>query len=122
MITYARNKLSGSTDGAAIQLGTGSTTIHTAVAGASDLDEVWVWFGNYARFRWNTLVARITIEWGGTSDPDDILEYSIPQGLGTVLVIPGWVLQNELVVSAKVAETTENLSTYVHGYVNEIRN
>ena len=45
MATYSKQKLSDSTNGRNIKVAataTAGTAIHTAVAGASDLDEIWL--------------------------------------------------------------------------------
>jgi len=59
----------------------------------------------------------LTIEWGGTSSPDDLVQMAIPAKQGIYLVIPGWVLQNSLVVKA-FAGTTNVIS--LGGWVNRI--
>ena len=70
MATYSKVKLSESTSGRQIKVvstsaGSG-TLIHTAVAGASDYDEVWLYANNTSGSD-----VLLTIEWGGTTDPDD---------------------------------------------------
>jgi len=42
----------------------------------------------------------LTIEWGGVTDPDDIVEVTIPYQAGWVPVVPGYLLQNSLVITA----------------------
>ena len=115
MATYSKLKLSGSTNGKQIKVAateTAGTTIHTAVAGTSDYDEIWLWATNN-----HTSDVALSIEYGGTVSPDDIIEVSIPSQNGLVLVVPGLVLQNSLVVGA-FADTTNVIS--ISGFVNRI--
>ena len=46
MATFTKQKLSGSTDGKGIKItsntGGSGTTVHTAVTGTTDFDEVWI--------------------------------------------------------------------------------
>lgn len=119
MASFTKLKLSGSTDGKQIKVtgtGTGSTvTVHTAHASA--LDEIWLYADNSS-----TSDILLTIEWGATTDPDNIFEVTIP-GLGTagvdgiVPVIPGLIITNSLVVKA-FAGTGNVLK--LSGYVNRI--
>ena len=98
MATYTKELLSGSTNGKAIkvvQTATLGTTIHTAVPGASAWDEVWL----YA-FNSHSADVMLTIEWGGVTDPDDIVEVTIPAQAGWVPIVPGFLLQNSLVITA----------------------
>lgn len=106
-------KLSGSTDGRAIKVAataTPGTTIHTAHA--TSLDEVWLWAQNT-----DTTDRKLTIEWGGTTAPDDLIEVTVPAESGLLIVVPGLLLTNSLVVKAFAASA--NVVT-VHGYVNRI--
>lgn len=114
-----KRKLSGSTDGKPIKVTGTSTaatvTIHTAVAGttAGTYDEIWLWAFNSA-----STGVLLTIEFGGTTDPDDIIEVTIPPtGSGLVAIVPGLVLQNELVVKA-FAGTADVVT--VSGFVNSM--
>lgn len=89
---------------------TPGTTIHTADATAKD--EIWLWAYNS-----DTAAKKLTIEFGGTGSPDDTIEQTIPPESGAVLVIPGWILSNSLVVKAFCA--TANV-VMINGYVNRI--
>jgi len=98
MATYTKELLSGSTNGRAILVvptATLGTTLHTAVAGTAAWDEVWL----YA-FNSHSADVMLTIEWGGVTDPDDIVEVTIPYQAGWVPVVPGYLLQNSLVITA----------------------
>jgi hypothetical protein len=115
MTTYTKRPLSGSTNGRPIkvvQTATPGTLIHTAVAGTDDNDEIWLWARNG-----HTAAVVLTLEWGGVSVPDDVIVNSVPIGAGLFLQIPGWILQNGLIVRAFAA--TGNVIT-LGGYVNRV--
>ena len=78
---------SGSTNGRPIKVAataTPGTLIHTAVAGAVDMDEVWIWGTNTS-----VSDVKLTIEFGGVTSPDDLIEMTIPAEDGLYLVVPG---------------------------------
>jgi len=113
MATYSKLKLSGSTDGKGVkvvQTATAGTTIHTAHA--SDLDEIWLYAVNS-----DTTARKLTLEWGEATAPDGNIEQTIPAESGLVLVAPGLLLTNSLVVKAFAAAANVVL---IHGYVNRI--
>ena len=115
MATFTKQKLSGSTNGKGIKIVATSTlgdTIHTAVSGTSDFDEIWI----YA-FNSDSVSRKLTIEWGGASVPDDNIIGSIPSLSGLQLIIPGLLLQNGLVVTA-FAEVTNVIT--ITGFINRI--
>lgn len=115
MATITKIELSGSTDGRPIkvaQTSTPGTTIHTTAAttGVDNYDEIWLLAHNS-----DTSNRSVTIEFGGTTSPDDTITLTLaPQG-GLYMVIPGLILQNSLVV--KAFASTANVVTIV-GYVN----
>lgn len=113
MATYSKEKLSGSTDGRLIKVGqtsTPGTAIHTAHA--TDKDELWLYAVNT-----DTTARKLTIEFGGVASPDDLIEITIQPEAGLVLVVPGLILTNSLLVKAFCA--TANV-VLVGGYVNRI--
>lgn len=113
MATFSKVKLSGSTDGRNIKVAataTPGTLLHTAHATA--LDEVWLFACNS-----DTVDRKLTIEFGGTTSPDDTIELTIPAESGMVTVIPGFLLTNSVVVRAFAA--TANV-VVINGYVNRI--
>lgn len=117
MATYAKMKLSGSTNGKGIKVGavaTPGTLIHTAVAGTVDMDEVWLYVTNN-----HTAQLSLTLEYGGVASPDDLIQLAVPSKTGLYLIVPGFVLQNGLVVRA-YAQTANLL--IIHGWVNRILN
>ena len=114
MATFSKVKLSGSTDGKAIkvvQTATAGTTIHTAHSTA--LDEIWLYAHNSS-----ATAVKLTLEWGEATAPDGNIEINIgAEGTGLVLVSPGLLLTNSLIVKAFAA--TANVITLT-GYVNRI--
>lgn len=114
MATYSKVFLSGgSANGRGIKVTTTATpgdTIHTAHA--TDKDEVWLWAYNS-----DTTDRKLTVEFGGTTSPDDTMEVTVPAEGGVLLVIPGWVLSGSLVVKAFCA--TANV-VMINGFVNRI--
>ena len=118
MATYTKNILSGSTDGRAIKVvatASAGTTIHTGSATSTTIDEIWLYAQNT-----DTVARKLTIEWGGTTAPDDLIEVTIGAETGLVLIAPGLIIKGNatpLVVRAFAA--TANVVT-LHGYVNRI--
>lgn len=118
MATYSRQLLSGSTNGRAIPVAataTPGTLLHTAIAGTSAFDELYLWVSNVT-----TAAATLTIEWGGVTDPGDHMTkaFSIPANSPPIPVVTGQVLQNGLVVRA-FSGTASALN--ITGYVNRIQ-
>ena len=92
---------SGSTDGRMIEVAatsTPGTELHTAVSGTNHMDEVYVWAVNSA-----STDRKLTIELGGVTSTDDLIEQTIPAESGLMLVVPGIRLQNGVVVRAFAA-------------------
>ena len=118
MATFSKIHLSGSTDGRAIKVaatGTPGTTIHTGSSTATTYDEIWLYAQNT-----DTTARKLTIEWGGTSSPDDLIELTVPAESGLVLVAPGLLLKgNATALIVRAFAATANVIT-IHGYVNQI--
>lgn len=117
MATYARILLSGSTNGRAIPVAataTPGTAIHTAVAGTSSFDELYLWASNVTGSS-----ATLTLEWGGVTDPGDHMTkaYSIPANSAPIPIATGQVLNNTLLVKA-FSGTASAIN--ITGYVNRI--
>jgi hypothetical protein len=116
MATFTKTLLSGSTNGKAVKVvatATAGTTIHTAVSGTASLDEVWLYAHNSS-----AATVKLTLEWGEATAPDGNIEINVgAEGTGLVLVSPGILLQNSLVIKAFAA--TANVVTLT-GYVNRI--
>jgi hypothetical protein len=118
MATFSKQILSGSTDGKAILVAataTAGTTIHTGSSTATTMDEVWIYAQNT-----DTTDRKLTIEWGGTTAPNDLIEFTVKAENGLYLIIPGLILKGNatpLVIRAFAA--TANVVT-ITGYVNRI--
>ena len=104
--------LSGSTNGRPVKVAataTPGTTIHTADSTAKD--EIYLFASNT-----DTVDRELTIEFGGTTAPDDTIKVTVPTK-DTVLVVAGGILSNSLVVKAFAAAANVVI---VFGYVNRI--
>lgn len=115
MATFSKLPLSGSTNGRQILVAattTPGTLVHTAVSGTSSLDEIWLYAVNTS-----TSAVKLTIEYGGTTAPNDHIELTVAAESGLVLVSPGLVINNGLAIRA-FAATTNVIA--VSGYVNRI--
>lgn len=115
MATFTKTLISGSTNGQPILVAatsTPGTTIHTAVSGTTSLDEIWLYAQNT-----DTTPRKLTIEYGGTTSPNNLIELTVEAEAGLVLVVPGLLLNNSLLVRAFAATT--NVIT-ISGYVNRI--
>lgn len=113
--TVSRIPLSGSTNGRGIKVAATAstgTTIHTSNSSASDCDVVTLYAYNSS-----ASAVTLTIQWGGTSTPDDDIKLSIPSLSGLTLVVPDMVLRNSLVIYAYAG--TANVVT-IHGFVNRV--
>lgn len=120
MATFNKLTLSASTDGRPIRVvatANAGTTIHTASSNTSIFHEIWLYAQNT-----DTTNRKLTIQFGGTTSPDDDIEQTIGAEAGLVLVVPGLVIKGNgtpLVVRAFAAAA--NVVT-ISGYVNEIVN
>jgi len=117
MATAVKRKFSQSTNGRGIKVvatATAGTAIHTVVAGTTDgtYDEIWLWAYNS-----DTVDRLLTIEFGGTTAPDDHVKVTIQAQAGWVLVLPGLILQNGLGVAAFASAANV---VAVQGFINAI--
>lgn len=119
MATFSKLTLSGSTDGRPIKVAataTPGTTIHTGSSVATTYDEIWLYAQNT-----DTTARKLTVEWGGTTSPDDLLELTVAAESGLVLVAPGLLIKGNastaLIVKA-FAATADVLT--ISGFVNRI--
>ena len=119
MATFAKTKLSGSTDGRPVLVAataTAGTVIHTGSGTATTYDEIWLYAINT-----HSADVKLTVEWGGVTSPNDLIEQTITTEAGLTLVAPGLLIKGNastaLIVRA-FAATTNVIS--IHGYVNQI--
>jgi len=118
MASYSRLLLSGSTSGKPIPVAataTPGTLLHTAIAGATAFDEVYLWVSNVTGS-----AATLSLEWGGVTDPGDLISkaVSVPANSGPTPVLVGQVLNGGLVLRA-FSGTASALN--ITGYVNRIQ-
>ena len=118
MATFTKTILSGSTDGRAIKVAataTPGTLIHTGSTTAATLHEVWLYVQNT-----DTANSKLTIEWGGTTSPDDLIEVTIPSESGLFLIVPGLLIKgNATALVVRAFAATANVLT-INGFVNVI--
>jgi hypothetical protein len=117
MSSYTKELLSGSTNGRPIPVAataTPGTTIHTAPAGTSSLDEVYLFVSNVT-----AATVRLTVEFGGVSDPGDhmVKSLSVPAYSPPIPIATGQPVQNSVVVKA-FGSTASALN--ITGFVNRI--
>lgn len=118
MATFTKTILSGSTDGRPVLVAATSspgTTIHTGPSNASTFHEVWLYASNP-----DTTQHTLTIQWGGTTSPNDSITLYLPAESGLTIVAPGLLLKgNATPLLIRAFADTSNKVT-VTGYVNEI--
>jgi hypothetical protein len=119
MATFTKQILSGSTNGRPIlvdqtAIATG-TTIHTGSTTTATLHEVWLYAMNSSASN-----VKLTIGWGGTTDPNDLIELTVLPEAGLVTVAPGMLIKGAATaLIVKAAAATANVIT-IHGFVNQI--
>ena len=118
MATYSKQYLTGgAADGTGIKLAVDSgayTTIHTSSVGqAGHIDEIWLYGSNT-----DTSDIKVTLKFGGTDDPDDLIEVTVGAEAGLVLLVPGLILKGGSLVLLGAAATASKVSVF--GYVNRI--
>ena len=119
MATFTKTKLSGSTDGRPILVDGNNTgtaaTIHTGSSTATTYDEVWLYAMNS-----HSADLKLTIEWGGVTVPNDLIEQTVTTEGGLTLVAPGLLIKgNSTALIVRAFAATADLIT-IHGYVNQI--
>ena len=119
MATFSKVLLSGSTGGRLIKVAataTTGTTIHATGTSATIEDEIWLYAVNS-----DTTARKLTIEFGGTTAPDDLIELTVAAESGLVLVVPGLVLVGTGCAARTVTAfaATANVIS-IGGYVNRI--
>jgi hypothetical protein len=115
MSTFTKICLSGAANGLPVKVvatASTGTTIHTAIAGTSSFDEIWLWAINTA-----ATDVLLTVQWGGTTSPDDDIIYTVSSKDGLKCIIPGLPLQNGLIVAAYAGSANV---IQMHGFANRI--
>lgn len=96
---------SGSTNGRPIEVAattTPGTIIHTATNTAGEIDEIIIYAVGSS-----TTARKLTIELGGTTVSDDLIEVTIPAEDGLHLVLPPHRMNGGVVIRAFAAVTNE---------------
>lgn len=119
MATYSKVLLSGSTQGKGIKVAATSstgTTIHATGTSATTIDEVWLYAQNS-----DTSAIKLTVEFGGTTSPDNTIEITIAPESGLTLVVSGLPLTGTGAAANTITAFagSANLIT-IYGYVNRI--
>lgn len=118
MATFTKKLLSESTDGRPVLVvatASAGTLVHTGPSVATTLHEVWIYASNP-----DTTQHTLTIQWGGTTSPNDHIVLYLPAQSGLTVVAPGLLLRGNatpLVIRA-FADTASKVT--LTGYVNEI--
>jgi hypothetical protein len=117
MATISKLPLSSSVNGKQILIAgtvsSSATNIHTAIAGTTSMDEIWLYACNNA-----TASMTCSILWGGTAEPADVTKVILNPNGGRTLLVDGKLLQNALTVQAYASVT--NLMV-VDGFINRIQ-
>lgn len=118
MATFTKNHLSASTDGRPVLVvatATTGTTIHTGSSTAADFHEIWLWAMNSS-----AAGVKLTIEWGGTTAPNDLIEFNVPPESGLYQIVPGLLLQGNATPLIITAFAGSASVVNIHGFVNEV--
>lgn len=112
-MNITRLPLSESVDGRMIKIiQTGSPGDSLHVAHATAIDEIWLWAVNT-----DPAARKLSVQFGGTASPDDLIEFTVEPESGLYLIVPGLILSNSLIVRAFAAAA--NL-VMIGGYINRI--
>lgn len=95
---------------------TPGTTIHDTGTSSTIQDEIWAW-----AFNTDTVERKLTIEFGGTTSPDDTIEIPIPPESGLIPILKGNRLSGTggAARSVKAFAATANV-VCILGHVNRI--
>lgn len=119
MTIYSKALLSGSTNGRPIKVVATSspgTVVHATGISSSIIDEVWLYAVNTS-----TSDVVLTVEYGGTTNPDDRIQISVPGQSGLFMITPGIILTGTGSAASTIrafAGTTNVIN--IVGYVNRI--
>jgi hypothetical protein len=119
MATFSKTILSGSTNGRPVLVNTTSSNtlvVHTASTNTSVQHEIWIYAMNT-----DTTDRKLTLEFGGVTSPDDLIEQTITAEGGLLLVIPGLILSGNASTAPTITAfaNTANVVS-VLGFVNVI--
>lgn len=119
MATYSKELLSGSTGGRPVKVvatATPGTLIHATGTSATVIDEVWLYAMNT-----DTTDRKLTVQFGGVTAPDDLIEIVVPAEDGLLLLVPGLPLSGDGAAARNIRAfaASANVVT-INGYVNRI--
>ena len=119
MADFSKVLLSGSTQGKAIKVAATAstgTTIHATGTSSTIIDEVWLYAYNSS-----SGPVTLTVEFGGTTAPDQNIKIDVPATSGLTLVVPGLILTGTGAAANTITAFagTTNVIT-ISGYVNRI--
>lgn len=119
MAIYSKQLLSGSSVGAPIKVTTTASTgntIHATGTSSSTIDEIWLYANNTS-----TSPVLLTVQYGGTTSPDDNIQITVPAQSGLTLIIPGLVLTGtgSAATTVYAYAATANVIN-ITGYVNRV--
>jgi hypothetical protein len=120
MATFTKEFLSGSDGGRPIKL-TGTNTnasvlIHTTGTSNTVIDEVWLYVNNR-----DTIQRSAHIQFGGTTEPDDVITLAIEPNAGLYIATAGLPLTGTGSAGRTInAYASEANVVSVTGYVNRI--
>jgi hypothetical protein len=119
MATYSKQQLSGGSLGAPILVAATASTgtpIHATGTSATVLDEVWLYAYNSS-----SSAVLLTIQYGGTTSPNNDIKITVPSQSGLTLIVPGLILagNGSAATSVYAYAGTTNVVT-ISGYVNRI--
>jgi hypothetical protein len=118
MATFSKQILSNSTNGRnikVVQTSSPGTLIHTGSTTLTTFDEIYIYANNTSGAS-----VKLTLQWGGTTSPDDEIELTLTGEAGLVTVIPGFVLKGAATaLEVRAFAATTNVIT-IAGFVNRI--
>ena len=119
MATFTKIHLSGSTGGQPIKVvatTTTGTTIHATGTSSTTIDEVWLYATNT-----DTVTRNLTIEYGGTANPDNRIIMGIPAQSGLTICVAGLILSGTG-AAARTITAFASITNVINvaGYVNRI--
>ena len=119
MATFSKQLLSGSTGGRLIEVAatsTPGTTIHATGTSATIIDEVWLYAVNS-----DSTDRKLTIEFGGTTSPDDLIEFTVEAESGLFVLVPGLILTGDGAAARTITAFCASANVVsIGGYVNRI--
>jgi hypothetical protein len=118
MAVFTKTTLSGSTDGRGILVtatASAGTLIHTGSSTATTLDEIYLYVQNTS-----ASIVKLTVQWGGTTSPNDEIEVSVAAEAGLMLVVPALIIKGNATPLVVRAFAATGSVLVIHGYVNRI--